>query len=197
MSLVKIYCLAHVKHFCAEAPLNRNKLIIEIKIFFSHKPWYTFCIVQKTAMRSLKRFNVNKCCLSVFQCAGPSDLFVGRYATQQPRQKIQVVASEADEAEIEPVVQPMKTHTHPHSPPPPLVPGDWVLVRYDESTFPGEVKVVGHGEVKVNVMVPSGSLFKWPAVEDSIFYRMEDVIKKLNPPTLKSARGTFEFQEKW
>lgn len=84
----------------------------------------------------------------------------------------------------------MKTHIT-------LLPGDWVLVRYDRSTFPGEVKVVGHDEVKVNVMVPSGSLFKWPAVEDFIFYRMEDVIRKLNPPTVKSARGTFEFQEKW
>ncbi len=72
----------------------------------------------------------------------------------------------------------MKTHIT-------LLPGDWVLVRYDKCTFPGKVKVVGHDEVKVNVMVPSGSLFKWPAVEDFIFYRMEDVIRKLNPPTVK------------
>ena len=126
----------------------------------------------------------------IFQRAGPSDLFVGRYASQQPRQKIPVVASEADESELEAVVQPMKPYIK-------LLPGDWVLVRYDHLTFPGEVKVVGHEEVKVSVMVPSGSLFKWPAVEDCIFYRIENVIRKLNPPTVKSARGAFEFKEKW
>lgn len=58
---------------------------------------------------------------------------------------------------------------------------------------------MGHDEVKVSVMVPSGSgsLFKWPTEEDVIFYRLEDVVMKLKPPAVKSSRGAFEFQEKW
>jgi len=75
--------------------------------------------------------------------------------------------------------------------------GEWVLVKYDSVVFPGEVKVIGDNELKVSVMVPSGAHFKWPAVEDSIYYPMQNVIRKLQPPILKSARGTFEFFEKW
>lgn len=72
-----------------------------------------------------------------------------------------------------------------------------MLVRYDQLSFPGEVKVVGDEEVKVSIMEPSGSLFKWPSVENAIFYRLENVIMVLKPPIVKSARGTFQFQEKW
>jgi len=69
--------------------------------------------------------------------------------------------------------------------------GEWVLVKYDEMVFPGEVKELGIHEIKVSVMVPSGPNFKWPATEDAIFYRMGDVIQKLQPPIVKSARRNF------
>ena len=76
--------------------------------------------------------------------------------------------------------------------------GDWVLVRYEGSLFPGEVQEIAVGEVKVSVMIPSGaSYYKWPPSEDSIFYDIKNVIMNLTPPTLKSARGMYEFSEKW
>ena len=54
------------------------------------------------------------------------------------------------------------------------------------------------GEVKVSVMVPSGTCYyKWPANEDAIFYDMKNVIRQLKPPIVKSARGVYEFEEKW
>ena len=74
---------------------------------------------------------------------------------------------------------------------------NWVLVRYDGSLFPGEVKAIGDREVKVAVMISSGGHYKWPPVEDCIFYCLEDVVMKLGPPIVKSARGTFDFVEKW
>jgi len=64
--------------------------------------------------------------------------------------------------------------------------GEWVLVTYDKSTFPGEVKGTGieDDKVKVSRMVPSGRrYFKWPTVEDTIFYKMENVLRKLKAPT--------------
>jgi hypothetical protein len=73
-----------------------------------------------------------------------------------------------------------------------------VLVQCEGSLFPGEVKEIGFDELKVSVMVPSGTnYYKWPPSEDSIFYNMKNVMMKLKPPTLKSARGTYEFSEKW
>ena len=71
--------------------------------------------------------------------------------------------------------------------------GDWVLVKYDTDVFPGEVKKICNDEIKVSVMVPSGSYFKWPKDEDAIFYPVANVIKSLKPPVIKSSRGTFEF----
>lgn len=74
--------------------------------------------------------------------------------------------------------------------------GDWVLVQYDDKSFPGEVKAVGEEEVQVSAMVPSGTTcFKWPSVEDTIFYKLKDVLRKLEPPVLKSARGTYQFTD--
>jgi hypothetical protein len=49
-----------------------------------------------------------------------------------------------------------------------LASGEWVLVMYDGVIFPGEVKVTESVEVKVSVVV----YFKWPPVEDAIFYKM-------------------------
>lgn len=76
--------------------------------------------------------------------------------------------------------------------------GDWILVRYEGSLFPGEVQQIAVGEVKVSVMIPSGAnYYKWPPSEDSIFYDIKNVIMNLKPPILKSARGMYEFSEKW
>jgi len=72
-----------------------------------------------------------------------------------------------------------------------------VLVRYDNAVFPGEVSGIGDQEIQVSVMIPSGSYYKWPVVKDCIYYKMSDVVQKLSPPILKSARGTFEFAETW
>ena len=75
--------------------------------------------------------------------------------------------------------------------------GDWVLVQYGNEKYPGEVKELGDKEIRVSVMMKSGSYFKWPVAEDKIFYKFENVIKKLQPPILKSSRNTFEFYDKW
>lgn len=75
--------------------------------------------------------------------------------------------------------------------------GEWVLVNYDDVLYPGEVREVGDQEVKVSDIIKSGKYYKWPNSEDCIFYAVQDVIMKLQPPTVKSARGTFEFKDKW
>ena len=59
--------------------------------------------------------------------------------------------------------------------------------------LPGEVKIVEDNQVQVAVMVKSGPHYKWPAATDCIFYPLEDVVKKLKPPVVKTARGAFAF----
>ena len=75
-----------------------------------------------------------------------------------------------------------------------LYPGDWVI---DQSTYPCEVKDIGKDVVKVAVMIPSGSSYIWLKVEDSIFYTLKNVLRKIRPPILKSTRGRFLFEDKW
>ena len=133
----------------------------------------------------------------IFKCAGNAELYISHYSSEHPLQKYQVLSHEtADTNEdasddinaAEPTTEIPRLSGEV---------GDWVLVRYDQSVFPGEVKEIEHDEVKVSVMVPSASGFKWPDKEDAIFYRMVNVIQKLKPPSAKSARGAFQFSEEW
>ena len=141
----------------------------------------------------------------IFKRAGTSELFVGRHALGDVTW-VSVIRALSDKAKAAYNEQPDTIH-------PPEVPckdddsvllhlgniqvGDWVLVKYDEKVFPGEVKVIEQREVKVSVTIPSGTCYKWPKIEDAVFFKLANIICKLSPPQFKSARGTFEFAEKW
>ena len=98
----------------------------------------------------------------ISQKAGPSHLYVARYAIQQPRPKVPIVTciekEEMNESENE-TIHPLAIRLDLYGP------GDWVIVKYDQSTYPGEVKEVGEEEIKVTVMIPSGSSYKWPKLK--------------------------------
>jgi len=116
-------------------------------------------------------------------------LNVGHFATEHPRLKFKMSLQSKE--------QELPADPEPELPGLSIGVGEWVLVKYDEGLYPGEVREVGEKEVKVSAMVKSGKFYKWPASEDCIFYPIDNVVKKLQPPTVKSARGTFEFLEKW
>ena len=73
--------------------------------------------------------------------------------------------------------------------------GDWVLVRYDDELYPGEIKQVVQESYEIAVMYKSGGSWRWPAIEDKIFYMYEQVVKKLSPPEVVGCRGQFKFEE--
>ena len=65
--------------------------------------------------------------------------------------------------------------------------GDWVLVHYQGSNFPGEVTAIYGLDFKVNVMHKSGNVFwKWPLKENKIVYE---------PPEVAGTRGLFTFKD--
>ncbi|XP_071839631.1 uncharacterized protein [Apostichopus japonicus] len=77
--------------------------------------------------------------------------------------------------------------------------GDWVVVKYDDVLYPGEVTNVKGKDTEVSVMVPAtNTTWKWPLTVDKIFYQPENIIKKIVPPEAPCAvhgRLQFTFKE--
>ncbi|KAK6169741.1 hypothetical protein SNE40_020732 [Patella caerulea] len=72
--------------------------------------------------------------------------------------------------------------------------GDWYVVNYDGLFFPGEVIAYGdQGDYQVSVMEPAGANWKWPQPLDVIFYRRENIVKKIDKPEVANSRGHFKF----
>jgi hypothetical protein len=77
-----------------------------------------------------------------------------------------------------------------------IVIGQWVVVKYDEARYPGEVVSVDEdSQYEVNVMHPSGNLWKWPKTEDKIYYAHDSIARLINPPKAAGHRGQFIFDE--
>ena len=67
--------------------------------------------------------------------------------------------------------------------------GDWVLVTYDDTLYPGEVVDYYLAEYKVNTMEKRGAFYVWPSVPDSIFYPESNILKQISPPVVAGSRG--------
>ncbi|KAL3286138.1 hypothetical protein HHI36_000650 [Cryptolaemus montrouzieri] len=74
--------------------------------------------------------------------------------------------------------------------------GDYVIVCYDESYFPGQVASIVGGDSLVNAMTPSCKTgWRWPDCKDEIWYDNVDVVKIINTPKAVNARGVFDVEE--
>lgn len=79
----------------------------------------------------------------------------------------------------------------------PYQPGDWVVVRYDDLLYPGEVISLPSNGIEINAMEPTtcGS-YKWPTRKDVHTYLLEDVVKKIEPPIPCGSRASqFTFKD--
>lgn len=61
--------------------------------------------------------------------------------------------------------------------------GDWYMVKYENTLYPGVVMLVYDNEFKVKVMTAVGAYWKWPENVDEIFYKKENMLEKLEPTT--------------
>ena len=66
--------------------------------------------------------------------------------------------------------------------------GDWVVVQYNGSEYPGEITDILANEVVVSSMHRAGNFWKWPNRKDEIVYRLENVVTKIGN------RGQFLFK---
>ena len=71
---------------------------------------------------------------------------------------------------------------------------DWVLVKYENGKYPGEVICCKGRDYEVSVMYCRFGIWKWPENEDKIFYDRSDILKKIKPPVPVGSRGQFIFE---
>ena len=73
--------------------------------------------------------------------------------------------------------------------------GQWVIVNYDRSLYPGEIVQVNFLDYKVMVMKRSGKHWIWPSEVDSIYYEESNILRAINPPCVSGPRGQFSFPQ--
>ena len=73
--------------------------------------------------------------------------------------------------------------------------GQWVVVKYEGNEFPGEVACIEESDVEVNVMHRSVNAWKWPRIEDKIFYPKRNVLRVIRPPSVAGNHGQFVFED--
>ena len=71
---------------------------------------------------------------------------------------------------------------------------DYAIFEYEGELFPGEVTHVEEGGCNIKSMTKSGVNWKWPTVEDEMFYENEEIKQKINPPK-KLNRGVMVVNE--
>lgn len=73
--------------------------------------------------------------------------------------------------------------------------GDWVVVKYDDVLYPGEIVSKRGNDTEVSVMVPATkTTWKWPLKPDKIFYQPENIVKKITGPEAPCAvQGRLQF----
>ncbi|KAL3278944.1 hypothetical protein HHI36_016462 [Cryptolaemus montrouzieri] len=74
--------------------------------------------------------------------------------------------------------------------------GEYVIVCYDGSFFPGQVASIVGGDYLVDVVTPSGKTeWRLPDCKDDIWYDKVDIVKIIKTPKAVNARGVFAVEE--
>ncbi len=77
---------------------------------------------------------------------------------------------------------------------------DWCIVEYDDQRYIGQVtdKDIDSTECEVSTLQKTGvNKFKYPAHEDKIWYKWDQIIKKASPPVTVSRRAMAISDEDW
>lgn len=68
-------------------------------------------------------------------------------------------------------------------------------MEYEHAYYPAVVKKIKKDSAYISVMEKSGDKFwKWPKIEDIIWYETEDVKKKISAPQSANKRGSFKVE---
>ena len=76
--------------------------------------------------------------------------------------------------------------------------GEYVIIKYDNSYYPGEITNVSsiNKVATIRTMEKSGPKFwKWPNKEDILDYSFQDIVRTITPPCVVSNRGTYSVSD--
>ena len=89
---------------------------------------------------------------------------------------------------------PLDDDIQPCQLPPNLTIGLWVIVKYTDEEYPGEVTSIEDSDIEVSVVHKSVNAWKWPRPEDKTFYPATQIIRVIDLPTVAGNRGQFVFE---
>lgn len=74
---------------------------------------------------------------------------------------------------------------------------DYVLVRYDDQFYPGQIIQILDTQFRVRCMEKSGTNWKWPHSFDELWYLKDNIIKKISLESIVpvSNRGVFKIND--
>lgn len=73
--------------------------------------------------------------------------------------------------------------------------GQYVVVQFEGNYFPGQITKVLKSGATINVMASAGKQWKWPDKKDEIFYKNDEIIMSIKPPTQRGKRALFDIPE--
>ena len=71
--------------------------------------------------------------------------------------------------------------------------GDYVVVKYDSDLYPAEITEIKGDSYQCNSMEAVKLGWRWPVKKDEIWYKSNDIVRKITEPIPISSRGTFKF----
>ncbi|KAG8312195.1 hypothetical protein J6590_028428 [Homalodisca vitripennis] len=140
---------------------------------------------------------------SVHYCATVTDqryIIVGETSTDLSMRKVRILKGQAFDSDSSDEDEMVEGEPVPTLQINDIKPFDWVVVKYEDVFYPGEVKQVKleENEVEVQVMHVSktGKYYYWPKDEDCICYLLKDVIKKIGSPIpCEGTREQYKFND--
>lgn len=80
-------------------------------------------------------------------------------------------------------------------------PGDYVVVKYEGESWPGQITSIQEDGAYVKCLARCGHSWKWPEIEDCIFYSKNEIEFQIQPPQKMSTKRALyrvpELEDKW
>uniref|UniRef100_A0A6P7F082 Uncharacterized protein PFB0765w-like n=1 Tax=Diabrotica virgifera virgifera TaxID=50390 RepID=A0A6P7F082_DIAVI len=72
---------------------------------------------------------------------------------------------------------------------------DYVIVKYDDSFYPGVITKIDSNDYAVSTMVKTLNHWKWPEKKDELIYEKCDVVQTISEPKKINSRGIYDVPE--
>lgn len=71
----------------------------------------------------------------------------------------------------------------------------YVIIKYESKYFPGIIVVLNDNKYFIKAMKKVGDHWKWPSIDDDIWYDFNEIISLIAPPKAINKRGLYLVPE--